>query len=257
MDDSKTLLTIEKLTMRFGGVTALDNVSFTMQPNQILGLIGPNGSGKTTLFNCLSRIYRPNSGKMHLFDNSLLKETKHSIIRLGIARTFQHLALFKSMSVLENVLIGAHVNLKAHFLGDFFRLPSANRDRELRRKEAEEILSFLNLSAFSKHPVVELPFVIQKQVEIARALISKPKLLLLDEPANGLNHSKAEELKKLIQRIRKERNTAILLVEHNMKLVMDVSDRVIALDFGKKIAEDIPSKIQQHPEVINSYLGKR
>jgi branched-chain amino acid transport system ATP-binding protein len=257
MSKPASFLNIDSLTVRFGGVVALNKVSLTMPPNQILGLIGPNGSGKTTLFNCLSRIYTPESGHIYFEGRSLLQESPHTIIRRGIARTFQNLALFRSMSVLDNVLVGAHINANTHLLGDFLQLPAAKVDQQRIRQEAMEILQFLELEAYAHRLAVDLPFAIQKRVELGRALISKPKLLLLDEPANGLNHVKIEELKKILLRIKAERHIAILIVEHNMNLVMELSERVIALDFGKKIADDIPRKVQLNADVIDSYLGKK
>lgn len=253
--EGAALLEVRNIALRFGGIVALDNVSFALHEGQILGLIGPNGAGKTTLFNCLSRLYTPDSGEILFAGRSLLTRPSHKIAGLGIARTFQNLALFPQQSVLDNVRIGAHARTRGDFVGDTLRLPQARRRERAVEDIAWRLIDMLDLADVAHQPTEGLSLGLKKRVELARALAAEPKLLLLDEPAGGLNHGDIDGLGALIRRIRDDQQITVLLVEHHMNLVMAVSDRVVVLDFGRKIAEGTPAEIQRNEAVIRSYLG--
>jgi branched-chain amino acid transport system ATP-binding protein len=249
------LLRVRDVSVKFGGIIALDKVSFDVRNGQILGLIGPNGAGKTTLFNCLSRLYTPNSGRIEFEGRSILDQSADRIPTLGIARTFQNLALFGTMSVFDNVRVGGHSRSRGDFFSDSLRLPRVRRQENALAQRAWELVDDLGLRQVADRPVAHLSFGTQKRVELARALAAQPKLLLLDEPAGGLNHNEVAALGELIRRIRDERHITVLLVEHHMNLVMSISDCVVALDFGRKIAEGPPAEVRKHPELIRAYLG--
>jgi branched-chain amino acid transport system ATP-binding protein len=252
---AQPLLRVQDVAVHFGGIVALDGVSFDVARGQIVGLIGPNGAGKTTLFNCVSRLYECDRGEIDFDGQALLSVPRHEVASLGIGRTFQNLALFRTMSVLDNVMVGRHCRMRGGFFANALRLPFAVQSDRAAAEKAHSLLALLDLEAVAAKRVSDLPFGTQKRVELARALAAEPKLLLLDEPASGLNHEEVGRLGELIRTVREKLALTVLLVEHHMNLVMSISDWVVALNFGRRIAQGTPAEVREHPELVRAYLG--
>lgn len=254
------VLSIKDLSIQFGGLKAVDGLSFDIKQKEIFGLIGPNGAGKTTAFNCITQFYKPNTGTLLFRDNkknviSLIETPVHKIIQHGLVRTFQNVELIKELSVLDNVLIGGHVDFKSGLFSEMFALKKVKIEEEMYRQKALEILRFLKIENYANLMAGAQPYGIQKKVELARTLMAEPTLIILDEPAAGLNDKETEDLAKMIDEIRHQYNCAILLVEHDMRLVMGICDRLCAISFGKMLAVGTGPEIQNNPKVQEAYLG--
>ena len=249
------ILEAKQVTKAFGGLVAVNKVDFHIEEGEIVSLIGPNGAGKTTFFNSITGIYEPTSGEVEFLGEKIKKSKSYEITQLGIGRTFQNIRLFSSMTVLENIMVGQYCRTSSNIFATIMGSPKLKREDQIVREKTLEILEFLELSHLKNEIAVSLPYGIQRRVEIGRALATDPKLLLLDEPAAGMNTGEKVEMTRLIKKIRDRGNT-ILVIEHDMKLVMGISDRIVVLEYGNKIAEGLPHEIQNNEQVIKAYLGE-
>jgi branched-chain amino acid transport system ATP-binding protein len=247
----------EEVSIAFGGLRALNGVQFSVNQGEVFSIIGPNGAGKTTIFNCINRFYDLNEGAFYLNEENISKIAAHAIADRGIARTFQNIELFKNMTVLDNLILGRHRHRRSNIITETLFLKSVQKQEIKNRQKAEEIIDFLDLEAYRDQRVINLPYGVQKTVELARALAMDPKLLLLDEPSSGLNVEETEDLAFWISDMKEELGITILLVEHNMRFVQQVSDTVLALDFGQMITQGSPREVLNHPEVMRAYLGEK
>jgi branched-chain amino acid transport system ATP-binding protein len=250
-----TFFQVENLAINFGGIRAVDDVSFTVQKGEVFTIIGPNGAGKTTIFNLVSRIYEPSAGRLLFEGRDITATPPHRIAELGIARTFQNIELFEHATLLQNLLLARHVHRKTGFFSELLFLPSVQRLEVEHREAVEKVIEFLDLQQYRDTLVVNLPYGVRKIAELARALCTDPKLLLLDEPSSGLNVEETDDMAFWIEDIKKLLGISVLMVEHNMKLVATVSDRVLALNYGRPLATGTPLEVQSNPEVIRAYLG--
>ena len=251
----KPILEVKNISLSFGGVKAITNISFDVLEHEIRALIGPNGAGKSSLLNCINGIYKPQEGKIFFKGEVLDKITPNIIAQKGISRTFQNLALFKRMSVLDNILVGRKLHSKANFFEVALQLPRARREEKQNREKCEEIIKFLEIENIKHTPVGKLPYGLQKKVELGRALATEANVLLLDEPMAGMNVEEKRDMCRFILKVNDELGTTIVLIEHDMGVVMDISDRVVVLDYGKIIGDDVPDNVRSNKKVIDAYLG--
>ena len=249
------ILDVKNITLRFGGVTALTNISFNVKEHEIRSIIGPNGAGKSSMLNCINGVYTPQEGSITFRGKTFSQMSSRQVAEMGIARTFQNLALFKGMSVIDNIMTGRNLKIKSNLLMQALRIGPAQREEEKHREFVEHIIDFLEIQAFRKTPVGQLPYGLQKRVDLGRALAMEPQVLLLDEPMAGMNVEEKQDMCRFILDINDEFGTTIVLIEHDMGVVMDISDRVVVLDYGKKIGDGAPEEVRDNEDVIRAYLG--
>ncbi len=249
------ILDVKNITLRFGGVTALTNISFNVKEHEIRSIIGPNGAGKSSMLNCINGVYTPQEGSITFRGKTFSQMSSRQVAEMGIARTFQNLALFKGMSVIDNIMTGRNLKIKSNLLMQALRIGPAQREEEKHREFVEHIIDFLEIQAFRKTPVGQLPYGLQKRVDLGRALAMEPQVLLLDEPMAGMNVEEKQDMCRFILDINDEFGTTIVLIEHDMGVVMDISDRVVVLDYGKKIGDGAPEQVRANEDVISAYLG--
>jgi branched-chain amino acid transport system ATP-binding protein len=249
------ILEVKGISLSFGGIQALSNISFDVRRKEIRAIIGPNGAGKSSMLNCINGAYKPQEGQI-IFEGAVLSDVNpHKMASLGIARTFQHLALFKGMSVLDNIMTGRSLKIKSNLFLQALRIGPAEREEIVHREFVENIIDFLGIQQYRNTPVGTLPYGLQKRVDLGRALAMEPKILLLDEPMAGMNVEEKQDMCRFVLDVNDEFGTTIVLIEHDMSVVMDISSRVVVLDYGKKIGDDVPDAVRQNPDVINAYLG--
>ena len=249
------ILDVKNITLRFGGVTALTNISFNVKEHEIRSIIGPNGAGKSSMLNCINGVYTPQEGSITFRGKTFSQMSSRQVAEMGIARTFQNLALFKGMSVIDNIMTGRNLKIKSNLLMQALRVGPAQREEEKHREFVEHIIDFLEIQAFRKTPVGQLPYGLQKRVDLGRAMAMEPQVLLLDEPMAGMNVEEKQDMCRFILDINDEFGTTIVLIEHDMGVVMDISDRVVVLDYGKKIGDGAPEEVRANEDVISAYLG--
>jgi branched-chain amino acid transport system ATP-binding protein len=260
-DGGKVVLDVKNISLRFGGVKALTDISFDVRENEVRAIIGPNGAGKSSLLNCINGVYRPQEGQItfrgQTFDHMNSRLRLRKMAEMGVARTFQNLALFKGMSVLDNIMTGRNLKMKTNLFQQAIRWGAAEREEVAQREVVEKIIDFLEIQAWRKTPVGRLPYGLQKRVDLGRALAMEPQVLLLDEPMAGMNVEEKQDMSRFILDVNDEYGTTIVLIEHDMGVVMDISDRVVVLDYGRKIGDGTPDEVRSNPEVISAYLGTR